>query len=142
MPGARHNDLVSRRLRRLILASAVLPLVVIVGLRSAWAAYACRIDGEVRSACCCPKPKATHRVDETPRVAARCCCDVEVHVAAQNPTASEATRAGFDAPVLAVTIPPALVARFITAIDPVRPDSARPPPPAVVGFLDKQAILR
>lgn len=141
MHGSRHNDIVSRWSRP-ILAAAVLPLVIIVGLRSAWAAYACRIDGEVRSACCCPKAKQAPRPDVAPRVAARCCCDVKVYAATQSPAAREAVGSGFAAPIVAVTVPPALLARAVTAIDRIRPDSARPPPPLVVGFLDKQAILR
>jgi hypothetical protein len=133
---------VRRSLHRLILTSAVLPLVMLVGLRSAWAAYACRMDGEVRSACCCPKAKAKVPAGTAPRVEARCCCDVTIHEATQNPTAREPVRAGFDAPIVGVTVPAALLPRLVTTIDRVRPDSARPPPPLVASFLDKQAILR
>lgn len=139
-----YSHLVSSRLRRLVLVTAVLPLVVLIGLRSAWAAYACRIDGDVRDTCCCPKSRKTAdaaATDEPPRMAAACCCDVTSGESADAPQAREVDRlADFSAPALvAQTIDFSI--RALTTTPLMRHSLARPPPP-VPAYLAKRAILR
>lgn len=140
----RHNRLVRRPLRKPLLAAVVLPLVVIVGFQSAWAAFACRVDGQVRDHCCCKADKRAKKqpVDNAPRIAAQSCCDVSFYEQRDAPLAREADRAVFhhDAvmmavPVFTVVSPRIESARAIVAM-------ARPPPPRIALFLDKHALLR
>lgn len=136
-------SVVSRRFRRFAIAAAVLPLVVLVGLQSAWAAFACRVDGEVRDACCCPKKSADHR-DDAPHIIAPCCCDVTIHDRADGPDARQAERSdplaipAFVAPSVLTT--PARPAFGVLAN--TRFAFARPPPPSVPAFLANRSILR
>jgi hypothetical protein len=150
---AKSSDVYSRvvalRSRRIALAAAVLPLVLLIGLRSAWAAYACRIDGEIREACCCPKKEKTEKdrerapVDEAPRMAASCCCDVTMGESPEAPQARETNR------VHASGVPLALVATRIelSVLTPVGARTAwhalpRAPPRAVPTYLANRTILR
>lgn len=143
IPG--HTGVVKRRSPgQILLAAAVLPLVVLIGLQSAWAAFACRVDGKVRDACCCPKPdrqEARERApDHAPIVSAECCCSVEVHAATPGPSAQAAEQITFDhliSAVVAVTDVP----RATIVIRSWRPEITAPPP-RVTGFLAKRAILR
>ncbi len=114
--------------------------MLIIGLESAWAAFACRMDGEVRDRCCCPR---TAR-DETPQdtsIVARCCCDVTVHASADVSPAREQSRVE---QTLVVVVLPTLVlaplsvrASRILEITPI----ARPPPWRTL-YLDKHSLLR
>lgn len=141
---SRSECLVGRMIPRPLLAALVLPLVVIVGFQSAWAAYACRMDGKVRDECCCKPDKKERKksADETPQLSAQGCCDVTIHEADEAPVVREADRAtliGVPAmvPIIAqhVIIRPRLERQTAIA------RTSRPPPRVPV-FLDKQAILR
>lgn len=141
-----YSQLVTRRVRRIVLTAAVLPLVVLIGLRSAWAAYACSVDGEVRSACCCPKKADTERAagdDEVPRIEANCCCDVTVGESSAAPDAREVNRSNtddFSCVVVVATPVVAPVARATVRSTPVA--LARPPPRSVPTYLANRTILR
>jgi hypothetical protein len=122
----------------------VLPLVVIVGFQSAWAAFACRVDGKVRDHCCCKTEKNERKLpaDEPSRVTARSCCDVTIHEASEAPLVREVDRATFaHVPVI---IPSVMLAVATPRAERVAliPTMARPPPPRVPLFIDKHAILR
>jgi hypothetical protein len=121
----------------------VLPLVVIVGFQSAWAAFACRVDGKVRDECCCKHENKERKqpIDEPPRMAAQGCCDVTIHEAREAPIVREVDRATFTyVPVVVPAIALAIVTPRAEHVATVA-TMARPPP-RVPLFLDKQAILR
>jgi hypothetical protein len=129
-----------------VLIAAALPLVVMIGLGSAWASFACRIDRTTRTHCCCPKAKAEDRSEpRMPTVRAAGCCDVSVHRSAPMPSYRDKAplvRAGTDAPAsatVALLVEPARIAA--TPFDVGWSETARPPP-RVASFLDKSAILR
>jgi len=131
--------------RRSLLAIAVLPLIVLVGLRSAWAAYACTMDGKVRTACCCPKkaepPRTPH--DGAQRLAAADCCDVTIGEATVPPDAREADRISTpDASPF--TIASAVVAAPLGHVEltVTRATFARPPPRTTPTYLANRSILR
>lgn len=131
--------------RRSLLAIAVLPLIVLVGLRSAWAAYACTMDGKVRTACCCPKKTETQQAphDGVPRIAAADCCDVTIGEASVPPDAREADRISTpDASPIAIAsamVAPPLEHVSLTV---TRTTFARPPPRATPTYLANRTILR
>lgn len=131
-------------MRRPLLAAVVLPLVVIVGFQSAWAAYACRVDRKVRDHCCCKTEKRDHaqrEAPDVPRITARGCCDVTIHEQPKTPDAREAAR-----PVLAhldVVVPVLTVAPIVARVEHVAPSvTGARAPPRVPLFLDKHALLR
>ena len=139
-----HNRLVRRPLRKPLLAAVVLPLVVIVGFQSAWASFACRVDGIVRDECCCKHDKREKEqpADSAPHIAPQNCCDVSIYEHRDAPLARETERAAFhhdatiiEAPAFAVVSPRIASATAIVAM-------ARPPPPRIALFLDKHALLR
>lgn len=129
-----------------MLALAVLPLVVIVGLQSAWAAFACRMDGEVRDRCCCPskQDRDDRKVaGDAPRIEARCCCDITFSASIDTPAARETARAEFAhfdfvVPNAGFVMVPARPARISSIQTLARP----PPPPRIALYLDKHALLR
>lgn len=134
----------SPRLRRIVLATAVLPLVVLIGLRSAWAYYACTVTGEVRTACCCPQKAESERpVDDAQRIDANCCCDVSIGESSNAPDArtSDASRA-VDVPWVGAVAAIAPLPR--TTRPATRIAMARPPPliAAVPTYLANRTILR
>lgn len=141
-----YSAVVPPRFRRIALIAAVLPLALLIGLRSAWAAYACRIDGEVRDACCCPKKDRDRDrapADEPPRIAASCCCDITIAESTDGPQAHKTERAD------AGDIPLAVVATAsdVSVLTPVAVRVfwhayARPPPPSVPAYLANRTILR
>ncbi|MBA3394463.1 MAG: hypothetical protein H0T89_17595 [Deltaproteobacteria bacterium] len=135
----------THRFRRIALAAAVLPLVLLVGLRSAWAAYACRIDGEVRASCCCPKKEAKGLLaDGAPRLAARDCCDVTIGEQSAAPQLRESERLQPNhAPdsAIATSLAPAAPPTLRTATT-SRVQRARPPPSAIPTYLVNRTILR
>jgi hypothetical protein len=133
---------VSQRIRRPILAAAVLPLVVIVGFQSAWAAFACGVDGKVRDHCCCKAGREDRSpVEPVPRIDAKGCCEASFHEVTSAPLAREVERAVFGH--LARAVP---VTAIVVVPDAERPRTiatlARPPPPRVALYLDKHALLR
>lgn len=137
-----YSSAVSRRFRRIVLASAVLPLVMLIGLRSAWAAYACSIDGEVREACCCPEDPEHGPVDAT-RIDARCCCDITHGESAAPPDARTAKTSHADHAVsLGFAVPPSPVMVVLRAVQCTHLAYARPPPPAVPTYLANRTIVR
>ena len=138
-----HTGLLTpRRSRRIVLAALLVPLSMIVGLRSAWALYACKIDGQVRSSCCCEGKHHKHHSDSrTPLVKAASCCDVTVSAPSSAPQARDAERANLKAPPLVVAavstdVPARPIVRAVSIDRPF----ARPPP--VATFLLKQSFLR
>ena len=125
---------------RPLLAAFVLPLVVLLGFQSAWAAYACRSDGRVRDHCCC-KPKKDQPSQE-PRLASQGCCDVTIHAAPKAPPLREvAGSAPVQARVLVAAVMPAFVPQRVVQRVVTTATMARPPP-RVPLFIDNQAILR
>lgn len=133
------------RIRRIALAAAVLPLVVLIGLRSAWAAYACNVDGEVRAACCCPeKSEADEPADGAPRVKASCCCDVTIGETSVPPNARIADPShSNELSWVALAVTPSLEPAARTPVAAVRIAFARPPPPpAVPLYIANRSILR
>lgn len=134
--------LVTRPIPRPLLAALVLPLVVIVGFQSAWAAFACRVDGKVRDRCCCEKKQAKRAPDEAPRLMAQSCCDVTIHEANEAPLVRQPDPASFEhVPVVVPTVIVAISSPRAARIASIAM-MARPPPPRVPLFLDKHAILR
>jgi hypothetical protein len=126
-----------------VLAAAVLPLVALIGLRPAWAAYACRVDRAIRTACCCPKTESKAPADDAARLAAACCCDITIAETSEPPRVREAQRAaGNDPPLLAIATiafaPLAVPRAGPTPRTPV----ARPPPSRIPRFLANLTILR
>lgn len=134
-----------RALRQLFLVIAVIPLIAVVGLRSAWASYLCAMDGAVRDACCCPKGDDGKETDEQPaqdpQLEARCCCDVSVHETPPAPQGTLTSAAVADAPAVVPTVMMPTPAPVVLAIIGARDADARPPPRVPI-FLDKHAILR
>lgn len=131
----------------MLAAVVVLPLVVLLGIRSTWAAYACRVDRQVRTACCCPKapPGKKHQraaTDGAPRLKSGSCCQITIERSAPIPEArTESSQPDVGtpslAPVAAIAVagPPKIVSRGSVAL-------ARPPPPAVPSYLVHCSILR
>jgi hypothetical protein len=135
---------VTGRARRIVLAAAVLPLVVLIGVRSAWAAYACTIDGQVRSACCCPQGQDAERpVDEPSRIDVSCCCDISMGESSTPPDVrlNDPSRVD-DVPAVAIAVLPEPAPR--TVMPAARITRARPPPlrSAVPAYLANRTILR
>jgi len=127
------------RLSRPLLAAVVLPLVVIVGFQTAWAAYACGSDGRVRDHCCCKQKKS--QSDGVAHLARQRCCAMSINALPDQPVARAPERASFDAAVpvapmasLPVVAPP--VERVISLNQLARP------PPRTALYLDKQSLLR
>jgi hypothetical protein len=131
-------------LPRPLLVALVVPLIVIVGLQSAWAAFAC-VDGQVRDYCCC-EPEKQARDDraareDAPRIAARGCCDITIHEVTEAPIVREVERATLAyLPAVGATHALAVVAPRIERDVPTA--SLARPPPRIAIFLDKRAILR
>lgn len=120
-----------------------MPLVLLVGLRSAWALYTCRIDGVVRSACCCGKahaPAPGPGPSDT-RIRAASCCAISVHAPTKPPEAQAPPRADDHAAPAVIAIAPApVLAPPIVIVARADRRSARPPP--LASFVLKQAFLR
>jgi hypothetical protein len=101
--------------------------MLIIGLESAWAAFACRTDGEVRDRCCCPHTSRDEAPQDT-AIDARCCCDITLHASADVSPAREQSR--IDQTHVAVVLPMVVLAPLsvrasrILEITPI----ARPPP--------------
>lgn len=140
-----YSDLVTLQRRRIVLTAAVLPLLVLIGLRSAWAAYACRMDNQIREACCCPEKETDGErapADGAPRMASASCCDVTIGESADTPQARETARDGNEAPLVLVTTlaDASLVAPVARRV----PSNAfaRPPPRSVPTYLANRTILR
>lgn len=135
---------VTRRFRRTVLVIAVLPLVMLIGLRSAWAAYACSMDGEVRSSCCCPKQEKDDEAprDGAPRIEASCCCEITTGESSLPPDArlTDSSRAD-DVSWIAVTVAPAPVRVWQLIAATERIAVARPPPPSLPTYLVNRTIL-
>lgn len=123
---------------------AVVPLVVLVGLRSAWAAFMCQMDREVRSACCCPhKPKQDAPVDGSARVQAPACCELLVGHTPELSDLRETTRPDLDrGHVLAERAWMPLRLAVIAVQHGARVPVARPPPPDAPLYLAIRTILR
>lgn len=128
-----------------MLALAVVPIVVAVGFQSAWAAWACAIDGKARDRCCCKSERdqvPRDRSDDVPHFERQDCCQVATHDVLSAPAAREVERIAFDfAPAIETVTP--------IALNPVHSDRqwsfaevARPPPRHVPIYIDKQALLR
>jgi hypothetical protein len=126
--------------RRLVISLAVLPLILLVGLRSAWATYLCRGDGTVRTHCCCPE-RPQDLPDTQPRLAAADCCDLRVAEPASVPVIRESEPPTRDqAPAILVPqVPPIAAARDVVV--PGQRGLARPPP-TIPTFLVNRTILR
>lgn len=131
------------RPRRSLLATAVLPLMVIVGFQSAWAAYACRIDGKVRDHCCCKAARHDKGApaDDAARMKPQGCCEVSISKLSRAPEAREAAQVASAPPDVTVSIAstPLLPLRVERVLAGARDARA---PPRIPIFLDKQAILR
>lgn len=137
-----YNQVVARRIA---LTLAVLPLIVLVGLRSALAVYACSVDGKVRDACCCPKDDDAKRspTDGAPRIQASDCCEVTLAESPAGPAAREVDRLqSLDASPI-VLVSDALTAQIVPAeATRTRITYARPPPRAIPTYLANRTILR
>ena len=133
------------RMRRIVLTAAVVPLVVLIGLRSAWASFACSMTGEVLAECCCPKKPDRERapLDGAPRVEASCCCDVTFTELSKGSDVRESDRSRtLDAPMIPIEagLPVNVVPRGVVAS--TRSELARPPPRDVPTYLVNRTILR
>ena len=133
--------IVARR-RRIVLAALLAPLAMVIGLRSAWALYSCRIDGITRSECCCQgKHRPRHAPSPQSHVAAASCCDVTIQAATKAPDVRDADRSDVRAPVAVAAPAPEIPApRFAVRAVEIDRRFARPPP--VATYLVKQAFLR
>jgi len=117
----------------------VLPLVVVVGFQSAWAAYVCRADGQRAHPCC--KEKRNAADDGIPRITAQTCCKVTVHLLNDATPARESDRVSFSyAPPIAALISLPIVAPRVERVVSIAA-LARPPPRGAL-YLDNQALLR
>ena len=137
-----YSDVVARRI---ILTVAVLPLIVLVGLRSAWAAYACSMDGQVRDTCCCPKKADSKRSpsDSTPHIETRDCCDVTRGAPVDRVDAREADRLrNLDASVVAIVATDIVAPAMRPELTRPRVPLARPPPHTLPTYLANRTILR
>jgi hypothetical protein len=134
--------------RRLALAIAVVPLIVLVGLRSAWATYACAIDGKVRAACCCPEKAHSNKQpvdDDAPRIARAGCCNVTIGETSDKPDAREAERPRVDhvpSVETAIVVTPVVEPPAPTMLRRAYTTLPRPPPPARLIYLANRTILR
>jgi hypothetical protein len=139
-------QVVTPRFRRIALTAAVLPLALLIGLRSAWAAYACRIDGEVRDACCCPKKEKDRDrapADEAPSMAASCCCDITIGESTDAPQAHKTERVNAnDIPIVLVATVSDVSLSTPVAVRASWHAFARPPPRSVPTYLANRSILR
>lgn len=117
-----------------------------IGLRSAWAAYACRIDGEIRDVCCCPKKEKDRDgtpADDPPRIAASCCCDITIGESTDGPQAHKTERVdGNDSPLALVAPASGVSLRVPVAARVFWHAYARPPPRSVPTYLANSSILR
>ncbi len=141
----------ARSWRRHVFTAAVIPLIVLVGLRSAWASYLCLMDGAVRDTCCCPTgpERDAEALDDderpypTPQIAAAGCCAVSVHETPPtlDATASERMLARQPAVLVVEVVPPLPPEPTVVLMAPLDERAARPPPRVPI-FLDNHAILR
>lgn len=132
------------KVRSIVLTTWVLPLVMLVGLRSAWAQYACSIDGVVRQACCCHAKKAGERSPaENGTLLVSRCCEVTVVESSSPPSGRELERwldlgkAAFASAAALLPEPSVCAANVASTME-----SARPPPRAVPIYLAHRSILR
>jgi hypothetical protein len=134
-----------RRMPRLVLAIAVIPLIALIGFQSAWA-FACRIDGEVRDQCCCGKAESGERREVTPdapvSIQQRCCCDISMHALQRAPDAREPVRDENVAMPATVASIESIAPPIPVAFGRLPATTERPPPPRIPRFLKKRAILR
>jgi hypothetical protein len=116
-----------KRRRRQIAAFLMLPILLLAGMAQAGVLFRCRMDGEARKTCCCPKRAAEQ--PEMPTLSRGYCCDTEATARAEQPPAVQsaeeraaiaAIATPFDAPIVLV-VPP----------EPLRrpPAVAQAPPP-------------
>jgi hypothetical protein len=99
---------------------AIAPLLLVIVSLPTEVALRCRMDGQLREACCCPAEKAASP-GVTPALSSRCCCDREVstrtvptvRTAPQMPSAPALAAILLPYPTLAIPRPgsSALVAR-------------------------------
>jgi hypothetical protein len=132
-----------RRISRLVLAIAVIPLVALIGFQSAWA-FACRIDGEVRDQCCCGKAERRERREvapDAPVLEKRCCCDISIHALQRAPDAREPVRDANVAMPATVALIESIAPQIPVAFGRLTATTERPPP-RIPRFLEKRAILR
>jgi hypothetical protein len=122
-----------------VLAIVLAPIVLLVGLRSAWALYTCPAPRGMHAGCCAAKRMHAH-ADLQAHVRASCCRVDGGGGLASAPEAQAPERSSIDdAPVaLAAPAAPRSVAPTVIAM-PARA-VARPPP--VATFRIKQALLR
>ena len=138
--------MVRSRSARIGVIAAVAPLLIMVGLRSAWALYSCPTDGPSRAACCCPSGHAQARAharraaSPDPAIAAAC-CEIDAQAPTRAPELQAPARADGHAPPPAVAIA-ADVLPPPRAPVPARADRAQARPPPLATFLDKQSLLR
>jgi len=136
------------RAARIGVIAAVAPLVLLIGLRSAWALYSCRVDGQGLPACCCmpahaaAAARARAATPATPDALAPGCCVVDINVADRAPEAVAPDRTDAHAPPATVAIATDVAAPPPPAPAPAHVDRAQARPPPLVTFLDKQSILR
>ena len=134
-----------RRVPRLVLAIAVIPLVALLGFQSAWA-FACRIDGEVRDRCCCGKAERRERRQIPPdapvSIQKRCCCDISIHAVQRAPDAREPVRDASEAMPAMVASIESIAPPLPIAFGRLTATTERPPPPRIPRFLQNLAILR
>jgi hypothetical protein len=142
-PRLRVYDGVVTRFHRAVLITAVVPLIMVIGLRSAWAQYACSMDGRVRAGCCCPqKPKDKRSApDAAPTMKAQGCCDVTVMASSAPPNAREVERSrDLDVGSIAIGDAPAIEPRrHVATMASIA--FARPPPPALPAYLVNCTLL-
>lgn len=138
-----YSPSVTRRFHRAVLTIAVLPLVVLIGLRSAWAAYACTVDREVRTSCCCPKPSDDAKAPrDGMQIEARCCCDITTGESSVPPDTrlTDSSRIDdFSSVAVGIEPPWVRIAQPIAAV--MRIGLARPPPSSVPPYLFNRSIL-
>jgi hypothetical protein len=118
-------------MRRIILAFLTLA-VLLPSAAFAGARYLCAMDGQVRSACCCPSKTHKQERDAQPVSVMRsnCCCNVSTAAPTAAPdTVVTATQIDVAAPPVAITVPVVTMPpreRFViaNALDtrPPRPD--------------------
>jgi hypothetical protein len=116
--------------RRIILTILTLA-VLLPSAAFAGARYLCAMDGQVRSACCCPAKAHKQSRDVAPisEMRANCCCNVTTVAPAPAPdTLIAAQNHGVDAPPVAVAVP-LLATTSRERFDIARIIDTRPPKP-------------
>jgi hypothetical protein len=115
--------LLSRRFSLWQKLTAVAPVLLLLVYLPAQALLRCRMDGMLRTACCCPQERESQ--DTSPAMKAQDCCERAVTHAHQRPTAEAARPANRDIDTQMTAVALATPSADTLAPSFERPDGAR-----------------